>query len=160
MAGKGGVIRRESDVRAAIRAVYGPDAVWIEAARGGTQGAHDVICHNGPVAVSVELKAWERTPKGTVLAILRPAQVRLHAIAAQRGWASVIVFGVVGEAGLRVISSRDAPKEARAYLPEGFGVPLPDLRGKIVLDAPEKAFRNALQAVAGVGGHSTTPPPL
>lgn len=147
-----GVIESERDVRAAIRAVYGGDAMWVEAARGGTAGAHDVVLHDGPATVCAELKAWRRGKDGAIVADLRSAQVRLHHVAAQRGWASILVFGVVGERGLWALPSKHVPREVLSRLAEGVAVPVPVPDGTTTPEGHARAVRVALRAVAASNG--------
>lgn len=149
-----GVIRDESDVRALIRAVYGSDVMWVEAARGGTAGAHDAVLHDGGAAVCAELKAWNRGKDGAIVAKLRPAQVRLHHVAAQRGWSSILVFGVVGERGLWALPSKHVPRDVSSRLTEGLAVPVPMPDGGATPEAHARAVRNTLRAVAASNGRA------
>lgn len=147
-----GLIECERDVRAAIRAVYGDDAIWVEPRRGGTMGAHDAVLHDGQAAVDAELKAWHRDRAGRIVAKLRPAQVRLHHVAAQRGWASILVFGVVGERGLWALPSKHVPLEVLSRLAEGVAVPVPVPDGTTTPEGHARAVRVALRAVAASNG--------
>ena len=104
--------------------------------------AHDVIVHDGPAALSVELKAWKRHRSGDIVAVLRPAQVRLHRVAAQEGWASGVVFGVIGEPDIYAVRSCFLPEMTPRLLDRLQAWRLPPIDA----DGP-RAFKQALHAV-------------
>ena len=88
-------IHREAGLRAWLRdgwddARWGP-LVWVEAARGGTDGAADVFVPIGQGYVPLELKVWEYSTKGFCMGQMRPSQKRLHRLMGKKGLRSAIL---------------------------------------------------------------------
>jgi hypothetical protein len=76
-------VESEAELRAWLRAGWEEarhaPLIWVEAARGGTNGAPDVFVPTKSYGyIPVELKFWKTGVRGKVSPTMRPAQRRLH----------------------------------------------------------------------------------
>jgi hypothetical protein len=70
----------------------GPPLVWVEAARGGSDGAPDVFVPMlGLNFIPVELKKWLADKNGIVKVEARPSQRRFHRLSLERGMKTFVL---------------------------------------------------------------------
>ena len=85
----------EKELRNLVKKVWGngPPLTWVEAGRGSTVGAADLLVPVGRQLVPAELKVI-KTTHDSFQPVLRPVQLNYHRGLIKNGIASVYLFGV------------------------------------------------------------------
>ena len=94
-----GDVKNESELRRAIRSVFGKSVTWVEPGRGGTVGCADCLLPvrdrrgglPGAILVGVELKDGERDG-GSIRFDMRPAQRNWHRARMADGVATCVLI--------------------------------------------------------------------
>lgn len=110
--------RYEHEVRACVRRLELPgisSVVWHESGRGGIDGQPDLTLALPHLSVGIELKVWMHS-RFQFIAVMRPQQVRFHAVMAQRGIRTLIMFMTDWDNLVRVMPGHYSPHKIRVKI--------------------------------------------